>query len=818
MKKTLFVLLFLFVGIVNSPAQHTAVYVVDDFSGMLKSQVSPYLLKKNEATEARNVRSNDIYGSLAKRKETLDYGTMGDFPVTSLHRYYKSDDTKVLIATGSTYIKIGDDDTGLFTIIRDELTNGLQWDWVTYIDTAIGCNGTDNCQKYDGATTTTANTDEARTVNILTADLGAPYAELDTGTTLDASKWYQYKVAYYDGTTYSYSTARSNPILTGADVHDITLTDIPLGVSGTTHRYIYRTLGKDTRADVEADTTFYLVAIFTDDNTTTTLAGGAFDYESDDDADDDNVPKWSTVSAGNNVTPPVAKHITIHKERLFCGNVPSYNSYLYWSGTFNTYQFFDVADYDYVRVDDGDEITFLIEQLGKVIVGKTNTITNFATQNADDTLWYFYTFSHVGCPAPYTATKSPLGIIYLGWDGIYIYNGETSQLVSDVVTKDIRDIKVANIEESVGYYFQNEYSLAYTSESSGAAENDVVLILDLQRDAYVIDDLSIGAFEAFDSGTDYGTLYTGASTDGGEISVQESALSTLTIRYKSDFDEGTKDSLVVSGTESEPEVLLGWGIYINDTSMDGQYINSATYSSATVNRKDTTGYWWSGAIQVNASDYDKLYWNESLGTYGDITFAVRSAATSAAVTADGLAWSDEYSDPSGSDLSALTVNDYLQVRGKFTTTDIAYSPTLDSLDNYSIQLIYSKVGTGSESTILSKWKSGYLDFQKPTGLKRVWGIDVFYTGTAGTLTFGLKNTEGDIDTSFDIDLSTEEDDSDADQYFGNGVHKIYEWLVPSSDSTPIGREWQFSIEDTGVNEWNVYKFVIKYSDEPYYDQ
>jgi len=814
MKKICLAILAIFCFI-SSPclAQHTDLFVIDNFSKMLQSQVSPYLLPKGAAAEARNVRANDVYGSLGKRREMLDYGSTG-FAITSMHRFYQSDATVQLLITGSTYIKLGNDDTGAFTTLRDELTDGARWTWITYKDKAIGCNGVDNCQKYDGITDTTADTNLARTAGILTTDLGAPFASITVGAGLDASSWYQYKVGFYNGTTYSYSTARSNPLLLGSSLNRIWLTDIPLGPSGTTHRYVYRTLGNASRADVEADTTYYLVKTFAN-NTTVVLA----DSVTDDVADNDASPTWATVQT-TNLTPPIVKYITLHKERIFGANAPSYNSYIYWSYAFKP-DIFDPADFDYVRVGDGDEITFIKELRGMLVIGKTNTITNLNTRNADDTLWPFYTMSHIGCPAPYSAVQTPLGIIYLSSDGLYVYNKETSQLISDVVTQEIRDIADANIDEVVGVYFRNEYQMAYTSKSSGASENDVVLIFDTVRDAYVVDDKTISAFEVFDASPDYGVLYSGDSTSTGNIWAHQESPNEYVVRYKSDLDAGTKDSIVIEGTEVKPETSLGWGITINSITMVNVTLNSITYNSATINRNSTTGYWWSPGIRVDASNYEKLYWNESLGAYGNITFAIRSAASSSTVTDDSLAWSSEFSDPSGSDISGETANDYIQVRSTLTTSNIAYTPTLDSSDNHVFRLIYEKIGIGTEGNIESLWQSGFMDFGSPTVLKRIWGIDVRYTGTSGTLTFGLKNDEGDVDTSFDIDLSANPSDSNSDQYYGLGPYKIYDYLVPinsEDDSTPIGRRWEFSIEESGVEGWNVYEIVVRYSKEDFYDR
>ena len=546
------------------------------------------------------------------------------------------------------------------------------------------------------------------------------------------------------------------------------------------------------------------------DNTTTTYADAI--------ADGSLGASWST-SGKSALTPPIVKYIAIHKERVFGGNAPNLNSYLYWSYPFKS-DIFDPADYDFVRIDDGDEITFVVDFRGRLAIRKTNSITNFETQNSDDTKWQFYTFSFEGCPTPYSVANSPLGIIYLGWNGLRVYNGENSQLVSDSVTDVIRDILVSSYDNVAGIYFDGEYRLAYTAESIGSTINESVLVLDTTRKSFVIDDENVNAWAAFASGNDFGTLYSVSSDTDGNILSHNPALSTFILRYKHDLQEGTKDSIVIDGTENAPDMSLGWGIYINDSSMAGVTLDSAVYSTATINRPKTTGYWWSPATEVNASDYDKLYWNEDLGCCGNVTFAIRSAASADSVTLDSLAWSSEFTDPSGSDVSGLTANDSMQLRATLTTTDITETPLVESLNNFIIKMVYSKVGASNETSINSIWTGGFTDLGIPKIPKRIWGIDVFYTGTAGTMTIGLKNERGDIDQSFTINLATDPSSNSTDQYFGDANNKIYKWLAPANSSatpTPIGRKWQFSTIETGITAWSISRMEVKFDSQTDYE-
>jgi len=176
MRKLLTALALLLIPSLALAQQADLFYEYNDFSKMLQSHVSPYLVPKNSATVAYDVRSNEEFGSLAKRVKRTQLSACRAAPVKSLHRYYKSDATKYTIQTASTYIDTINDTTGACTNLATGLSDGKRWSWITYKDIAIGTNGTDSIKKWDGKTVTTANTDGSRTAGDLVADLGAPFA------------------------------------------------------------------------------------------------------------------------------------------------------------------------------------------------------------------------------------------------------------------------------------------------------------------------------------------------------------------------------------------------------------------------------------------------------------------------------------------------------------------------------------------------------------------------------------------------------------------------------------------------------------------
>jgi len=715
-------------------------YEIRDFSDMLNSQVSPYVIPKGGAVEAQNLRSNEQFGSLAKREDMLLYGNCRSSAVKGLHRYYRSDDTKYLLVASSTFLDKGDDNGGACLELASGLSSGKRWDFITYKDIAIGLNGVDRPLKYDGHTKITANTDGSRTSGDIASELGAPFAELNTGSNLDASSWYQYKMAFYDGITYRFSDARSQPILTGSSVRNIRLTDIPLGEATITTRQLYRTEGNSSRANVLADTSYFFLDTISD-NTTRTYN----DIIVDGTISPDRAPTRSTVEAGVDVTPPKGKHVVIHNEKVFIANesvLTFGKSTIYWSVALNPDYFITGVDFELIRPDAGDEITCIKNLLGILVICKNNTILRFFTDSSDSTKWELSDpFTHIGTNSPYSVTMSPLGLMYLGEQGIYIFNGNSSRLISDKVTKDIRDISESSIAEVVGIYYKNEYQMAYTSKETGAGSNDKVLIFDVVRDSYTIDTKNVDSFEAFNAGDDFGILYSGSSTTSGEITAHSSSPSLLINRFKSELEAGTQDSIDFFGTEQSPSFEIGWGATIDSVDFAGVTLDSVVYVSAIIDRPGLTGAWFSKAAQINATNLIKLSWNETLGSAGDVTWAIKVGTTLGDI--DTAAFSSEFTDPTGSDVSGVTANNFIQLRGTLTTTDINLTPNVFFSDGFFVKLNYSISGNSAETSVLTIWKSGFdtLGAEFANFDKRINEIYIYYEGTSGTLNYSINNDE-----------------------------------------------------------------------------
>jgi hypothetical protein len=387
----------------------------------------------------------------------------------------------------------------------------------------------------------------------------------------------------------------------------------------------------------------------------------------------------------------------------------------------------------------------------------------------------------------------------------------------------VRDISQVNIEECAGSYFNNEYRIAYTSDESGSSTNNRVLVYDLIRDAYSLDTENINCFAEYNAGSDFGTLYSGSSSTDGKVIAHSGNSMPLSKRYESDFTPGTFNDTRVYGTEKEPVIEIAWNCTIATWLTELQAKNASisnissvkTYlPNSTIARPDDSGDWTSPSYQVNAGNFSKLYWNENLGTAGNVTFQLRANSSSSMA---GINWSSEYTNPSGSDISSLSAGAYIQVKANLYTTNTTYSPTLYSSDGYVWKVAYSKVGSPYETSVLSEYKTGWKNFGIPNYKKLIKRVKVFYEGSSGNLTFGFKNEEGTINNNFTIDMAVNPPyDSDTDgfnEYSGSESIKTYTYrpLVNSETSpSPIGQSWKFSVIEDGTNSWKVHKIEFLY--------
>jgi len=735
-KKTLslFLCLLLAGNVFAQPIAKDKIVVLDDFSGGLVTQLSPMSLSPKQADICENVRLNDELKSLVKRQRTLLYGTAdATEAITGMHRLYLKDNTKILIVAHGDEIETGNDTTGTFTKILDIPTGNYRWQWTTWNNVAIGTDGYNYPVKYDGKSASATY-------------LGTCLA---TGKSSGAGPngIYTYKVTFYT-TSYEVAFNVASNIVTVSN-KDIDLSMIPIGPD--TYGGETVTGGKIYR-NVNGTSSYYLLSNGTiANNTAVTLT----DSDADGELSATEYPTTYTC------TPPKGKLCLVHYNRLFLANTPTtFPSRLYYSDDSNMDYFLPTDYYRDIRPDDGDQITFIKTFLGLLTVGKENTIQKVYTDGATpSTEWTTSdVFSNIGCKAMYSTQDSPIGIIYLGSEGLYKFNGNYSTLISEAITPEIKDILESNRENCWGQYHKNIYYLAYASKKTGINTNNRILLFDLVNNIFSIDVLNANCFASFNSGSDWDTLYFGSSANGKVYNYTFQAYEIYHNKH-SDFTGNWTDCRYipesVGGNPNAPVIEIARTQDIDNLT---EMINGLT---GVIDRGMMSGSYVSQGLNVGAQSYDKIYWNERFVSSGDdITVALRSATTSDSLPS--AIWSSEFSDPSGSDLSSLTANVWMQYRLALTTDSYAHSP---ELYNY-VKITYLKEASSSETSIPLHWRSGWMDFF-PGYKKSLKKMQVYYdTEGKGTLNIKFSNYEGDNDT-FAINLT--DYPSIYDEYFTNGT-------------------------------------------------
>jgi hypothetical protein len=186
----------------------------------------------------------------------------------------------------------------------------------------------------------------------------------------------------------------------------------------------------------------------------------------------------SSTLGSSGASVPAGKFLEIHESRIVVAGTAD-PSAIYWSevqvgvGTLpcrwmiENQQLFDPKD--------GDEITGLGKVGSNLLVFKKHKvfvvydISTGASRRLS---------TNVGCIAPRSIVETPLGTMFLSDHGVYVTNGSTVELVSDVITPTLQGF--TNKTTATAVLHENHYYLSFPDEvnSAGAApilDYDVVL-------------------------------------------------------------------------------------------------------------------------------------------------------------------------------------------------------------------------------------------------------------------------------------------------------------------------------------------------------
>lgn len=744
----------------------------DDFSGGLNTRMSEFSLPKSQADIVENVRFDDEYRSITKRPAAITACSDVSLtdPITGLHRLYLKSGTQVTLTNYGSTIATCDDSTRSPTTIFSLATADKRWDWETWHDLAIGTDGFNQPVKYDGTSSSVTY-------------LGSALA-LDAGSGAGPDGTYTYKISCYSTTKEHIFDQPSNSVTVSDNDIDLSLIPIcPDTISGesTTGRKVYRI--------EDGGSTYKLLTNGTiSNNTATTLT----------DSDADGALGTSYPAGDETVRPPKGRFALIHKNRLWLANNADNPSRIFYSDD-GSHDYFSSTAYFNIRPNDGDEITFIKNILGLLTVAKNNTIQKIDTRGDDPDADWLITdpYSFIGCHAPYSAVNTNEGVIYLGNNGIYIFNGQYSQLISDPILTTIKDMQPSNFANNWGAFYKNSYFLTYTSVATGAVENDRILVANMIDKTFDVDIFSANVLHVFGSGTDVEALYSGSSTTGilyAHTDTEKGVIHNNHADFTGTFNDMRYIPASVGGKADNPILELAW---TNDIDTTGDEWTGTIDSVTTViiDRPDTDGTYTSQYLTVNAESLDKLYWNEVIPSGGgDVTFDLRSGATTTATATAG--WTTGFTNSAGSDISGATADTILQYRINMSTNTITETPQLIRGGGYVVRISYNTAGTTAESSIPLRWRSGWLDFGYPGYVKELRKIYVYYdwpAETAGNLELDFTSLQGES-SSFDIDL------------FDNPEHYINYF----QDGVMIGELIKLEIRETSGNPITIKKIIVVY--------
>lgn len=477
--------------------------------------------------QALNCRFEDEPGAVTKREPAAYFNStplVGDGGILGLYRFYGASEIKELVAFDDK-IYVGNDTSGTFTEIRQLSTSGNRVRWVTYQDLAIGFSRQETPFVYDGSD------------DNVTWELGACKAFIGSGTGITATD-ISYKVTYDDD---AYIPDTVSNTISSATNESIDLSHIPLGPPGTVNRKIYR-------RDSLSGGAWRLLTTIADNTTTTytdttaTVAAGA-------------------VISGATDEMPIGDIPIITRERLFLAGDPNEPNRIYFSNPFLPHYIQHVTNLDYLDIakDDGDEITGLAIQLGTLQCFKRNTIRKVyissAQSGADPNTWFAEDpISFVGSPAKDSIVQTPYGIVFLGWDRWYIYDGNQAKPFIDEFNTN--EILPANYNDVVAHYTQSTLYAAYSDKTTASQHSDRIMVYNFVRGRFSIDTLDVSAFSSHEGDDESGELFYGMSSQGTVLKAEESD-QVFRLSNKTQALDGTQDNVFVGGTQSSPYIEIG---------------------------------------------------------------------------------------------------------------------------------------------------------------------------------------------------------------------------------------------------------------------
>jgi hypothetical protein len=436
------------------------------------------------------------YGQIKKRAGYSKYNTdsLGaDHKIMGMHRFYTQANLKEFLVVWNTKVyKLSDTtpwagtalySTGTtdFTVTADKETF-----FADFLNHTYFVNGVNGVFKYDRSFVRTVGI----TVPGAPTGISNPDGDLTVG-------WYYYKYTFVDEDGYE-SNGGTASIAMEAFGHPIGGIKIGIAASSdkkVTKRRIYRTTVGGASNGV-----FYYDGEVADNTTLT--------YDSI--LSDATISLNEVLHADHDIPPTTSHLITKRLSRLFLANAEKlYISYL------SDCEYFPI-DW-YIQTGNMQKISALVEQKYTLPVLTDDTVERLLYTD-EDNFQLENTYSTQGCIAYRSAVNCDNLLVYLGFEGLYYFDGVDVKELNIPLNEYIKaNINEAYASLSAACYFDNKYLFSYPKGESTVPNE--TLYYDFRYHTYGIYNFAFGCYSKWDKGADGLQLKGGSTTIGRVYSV-----------------------------------------------------------------------------------------------------------------------------------------------------------------------------------------------------------------------------------------------------------------------------------------------------------
>ena len=452
--------------------------------------ISPSELKlrnMSRPTDGLNNMFINELGQAEKRKGYVKYNTdvigEGSNKIVGMHRFYQQDLTKeFLVAWNESLYKLPDTEGHVPAILQSEeetdliLTADSDTYFVDFLNTCYIVNGANAMMKYDliYVRNVGITVPDAPTINIETPNIDG---SLGLGT-------YYFKVTYVDEDGYEGNGSVASAAMTSqATPLDGIKIDIPAsGDDKIITKRIYRT-----------------------------SVGGAIYYY------DDEIPDATTThsSVKSDVTLGTELH-TNHNSPPTGAQLISKRGNRLWLGKDDDLVISQLSDVEYfppawfMKTGNRHKIKGMTKQLNALPIFTENSIERLIGTD-EDNFEFRNAFSEKGNCAIRSLVICDNLLKYLSYDGIYYFDGTTSDIFNQRLNKYIRDNINRNfIHLSCATYFNDRYMLSYPKKPSEVPNETIVI--DMKSKAISVYSYGFSCFNKWDKGEL--RLFGGSNTEG----------------------------------------------------------------------------------------------------------------------------------------------------------------------------------------------------------------------------------------------------------------------------------------------------------------